>query len=205
MAGRSVERNGSGGMAGDGRVPGMDEAGMSTLYKENSWVNGTIYRRVGEYHTAEDLTQDTFERAWKARGTIRDPNAATGFVGRIASNVTSTYLRRTHGEGRDVDPAGLGNEEGQFNSVFDSQGSVGGSATAQSAEDVVISDIGFSSMLDGLRPRQRQALELRFLNDLTDVEVAKAMGVSVGTAKSTIARALAILRDKYDGGLEEVK
>lgn len=47
----------------------------------------------------------------------------------------------------------------------------------------------------GRLPRQmRVAVVLRYYDDLTEPEVSRAMGVSVGTVKSTVARALAKLR-----------
>jgi len=44
-----------------------------------------------------------------------------------------------------------------------------------------------------LPPRQREALVLRYFADLSEREIALAMGVSRGTVKSTTARALAAL------------
>ena len=51
-------------------------------------------------------------------------------------------------------------------------------------------------MLAALRrlpDRQREALVLRFYLDLSEPEVAAAMGISQGTVKSTTSRALAAL------------
>lgn len=48
--------------------------------------------------------------------------------------------------------------------------------------------------LAGLSTRQRVAVVLRHYEDLTEVETARIMGVSVGTVKSTTSRALSSLR-----------
>jgi RNA polymerase sigma factor (sigma-70 family) len=48
--------------------------------------------------------------------------------------------------------------------------------------------------LAGLPPRQRLVLVLRFHQDLSEQQVARLMGVSVGTVKSQAARGLARLR-----------
>jgi RNA polymerase sigma-70 factor (sigma-E family) len=52
-----------------------------------------------------------------------------------------------------------------------------------------------------LAPRQRAALVLRYFEDLTEVQTAEVMGCSVGTVKSTTARALEKLR--ADTGLRD--
>ena len=52
--------------------------------------------------------------------------------------------------------------------------------------------------LGELAPRQRTALVLRYFEDLPEAEVAELMGCSVGTVKSTTARALERLRG-HDG------
>ncbi len=50
------------------------------------------------------------------------------------------------------------------------------------------------AVLNTLPPRQRQALVLRYYEDLTEVQTARVLGCSVGTVKSQTARALDKMR-----------
>ncbi|GAB3986013.1 hypothetical protein GCM10029978_100390 [Actinoallomurus acanthiterrae] len=48
-----------------------------------------------------------------------------------------------------------------------------------------------------LAPRQREAIILRYYLDLSQAEIAASMGVSPGTAKSTLSRGLTALRSRF--------
>ncbi|MEY9859473.1 DNA-directed RNA polymerase specialized sigma24 family protein [Catenulispora sp. GAS73] len=50
-------------------------------------------------------------------------------------------------------------------------------------------------VLSQLPPRMRAVLVLRYYDDLSEAQIAEALGVSVGTVKSQAARALARLRE----------
>jgi RNA polymerase sigma factor (sigma-70 family) len=65
---------------------------------------------------------------------------------------------------------------------------------ARDIATAVVAHVDVREALQGLAPRQRMAVVLRYLGDLTNEEVAKAMGCSVGTVKSTLHSALAGLR-----------
>lgn len=56
-------------------------------------IRGYIYRRVNSPDLADDLTQDTFERAIESWGTIRG-TTARAWLYRIAHNLIVDYLRR---------------------------------------------------------------------------------------------------------------
>lgn len=51
------------------------------------------------------------------------------------------------------------------------------------------------SVVRALPPRQREAVALRYVLDLTEPEVARVMGIAVGTASATLGAARAGLRD----------
>ncbi len=51
--------------------------------------------------------------------------------------------------------------------------------------------------LDRLPKRQRLAVMLRYYEDMSEREIAEVLGISVGTVKSTVSRAMTRLRELY--------
>ena len=66
-------------------------------------------------------------------------------------------------------------------------------AVADHAADSGLSD-SVQRALDRLPSRMRAAVVLRYCEDMSEAEVAEALGISQGTVKSTVSRAVAKLR-----------
>jgi RNA polymerase sigma-70 factor (sigma-E family) len=62
------------------------------------------------------------------------------------------------------------------------------------AGDIAVRQALFAALLR-LTPRQRAVLVLRYFDDLTEAQTGDALGIGVGTVKSTTSRALARLRE----------
>jgi RNA polymerase sigma factor (sigma-70 family) len=62
------------------------------------------------------------------------------------------------------------------------------------ADDELVEHDQMFAALRQLSPRQRAAVVLRFYEDLPEKAIAEAMGISVGTVKSTLSRGLDRLR-----------
>ena len=63
--------------------------------------------------------------------------------------------------------------------------------------DAVVERDATRAVLDGLAPRARAVLVLRYYADLDDRAIADALGISESTVRATASRALATLRATY--------
>ncbi|MEV6111648.1 SigE family RNA polymerase sigma factor [Streptomyces sp. NPDC052109] len=139
----------------------------------------TAFLLTGEQHAAEDLVQSTLERvyvSWRKVGAADDPEA---YVRRVMINLHARKHRRKLKEFlAPKDDSGLVHE------VPDT-----GDRIAQADDRGALLEA-----LAELPVRQREAVVLRYWEDLTETQAAEAMGCSVGTVKSNAAKGIAKLR-----------
>lgn len=136
---------------------------------------------TGNRADAEDLVQATLVKAYQSWDRIDDAAALDTYVRRVMVNTHISGWRR-----RRVD-------EYPTDEIPDSP-SAGDATRDSDLRDVV------QRALDRLPRQMRAAVILRFYDDMTEPEVAAALGVSVGTVKSTVARAVAKLRKDAELG-----
>lgn len=127
---------------------------------------------------AEDLVQSALAKTYLAANRIEDRRALDGYVRRAIVNTHISWWRRR----RVVE---LPTDELPDEAVVDH------SATSDLQETL-------RRALDRLPCRMRAAVILRYYADMTEAEVAEILGVSLGTVKSTVARAVARLRIDAD-------
>ena len=127
--------------------------------------------------TAEDVVQDAFvalQRRWHAV----DPAAAVGYLRTSVVNGVRTLYRRRRVARRHLHVAGPGDD-------------------APSADLAVLLTEEQREVVEALRTlprRQREVLVLRYWSDLSEAEIAAALGVARGTVKSSASRGLASLQ-----------
>lgn len=123
---------------------------------------------------AEDLVQATLVKTYLAWEKIADAAAIDTYVRRIMVNTHISGWRR-----RRVD---------EYPTDELPEEAIDGRMADLELQEVV------QRALDRLPRRMRAAVMLRYYDDMSEPEVARALGISVGTVKSTVARAVAKLR-----------
>ena len=160
------------------------EAGFTDFVRDRSTalLRTAVLLVGGDRGHAEDLLQGVLERMYVRWDRIDGPPEAYArrALAHAAVNRWRTRRRRPELPLTDPDPGGP-----------DPAGTRVGDGTA----GVDLRDALVRALLT-LPPRQRAVLVLRYLDDLPEDEVARALGCSVGTVKSQASRALARLRDR---------
>src|SRR5262249_48754963 len=145
-------------------------------------------RMTGNRAESEDLVQDVFMRMLKHRDSFRPDAGFTPWMYRIAHNVAVDYLRRsvrTSQPEEDFDARPAEQSPGDERAVEREQAGL------------------LRRALLTLPPDRREVLLLSRYEMKSYEEVAQALGVSVGTVKTRIHRAIKQLREVYLGLLQK--
>jgi RNA polymerase sigma factor (sigma-70 family) len=160
-----------------------DQAGARTVVEQlfalhSHEIFSYLHRMLRDEELAADLTQETFVKAYRAFDTLVDPARARAWLYQIASRTALDELRRR-----------------KIVRFIPWTGETRG--TAASAEDVALHGRLSPEMeqaLAAIPERQRMALILAEVQELTGVELAAALGVSHVAARALLTRARESLR-----------
>ena len=130
---------------------------------------------VDDLQSAEDVVQDAFAGFLGRHRALDDPDRALAYLRTSVVNRARSALRRRRTARAYVVPHEV-----------EPEGPSGRAVLAEEHREVL-------GALKRLPDRQREVLVLRYWSELSEAQIAEALGVSRGTVKSTASRALAAL------------
>jgi RNA polymerase sigma-70 factor (ECF subfamily) len=135
------------------------------------------YRYASNPSEAEDIAQDALLRAWRRRSTLRESNRRNQWLATIVRNEAF----RQHARVRPDPTAAIEQREGEED------------------RDVVaaVELADLHSALDCLNQAERELLEMRYQEDLSQAAIARRLGIPEGTVKVRLHRARNKLRRVY--------
>jgi RNA polymerase sigma-70 factor (ECF subfamily) len=153
-------------------------------------VIGLVSRYVRTHAECEDISQESFIRAWRAIGSFRGDSAFYTWLYKIAVNTAKNHLvakgRRPPSSDIDADDAEFmsGGERMHDNATPERE------MMRQEIEQSVFSTV------QALPEELRTAITLREVDGLSYDEIAEAMGCPIGTVRSRIFRAREAIDEK---------
>ena len=152
-------------------------------------VHGYAYSLLGDRAGAEDVTALAFERLYRSRARLdRRRGTPRAWLFTIARNAALDELRQRSRRRADAPDLETG-------------GDAAGSEDVERAEQRAI----VRSALLSLPLRERETVLLKFHGQLTNVELARVLGISKSNAGTRLHRALMKLREQCSEiGIEEV-
>ncbi|RPF33545.1 RNA polymerase ECF family sigma subunit [Streptomyces sp. TLI_185] len=187
----------------------LTEADFATLTESHRReIHVHCYRMTGSYDDAEDLVQETFLRAWRARESFEGRAGARTWLYRIATNACLDFQRRTARRPQRYEPIpgmnhGTGEAPARITWLQPYPDDELPTAEEDRPDVAAVSretlELVFLAAIQHLPPRQRAVLILRDVLGLTAAETAEALDLTVASANSALQRARPTLRDHLPG------
>ena len=166
-----------------------DEGAFTTLVKKyQKSVHALAWRKVGDFHIAEELTQDTFLKVYQKLGTLKNPNQFAGWVYVIANRLCIAWHRK---QKLPMESLETTNEEEVGESSYrhheDEQ---------REAASVEYRREDIKNLLEKLPESERTVVTLHYLGEMTSKAIGEFLGVSPNTVRSRLQRALNRLKEE---------
>ena len=166
-----------------------DENAFTTLVKKHQKsIHALIWRKVGDFHIAEEITQDTFLKAYQKLGTLKNPNQFAGWLYVIADRLCIAWHRKQKSQMESLETTS--EEEIDMSSYRHYEDEQRKKAATEYRQARV------RSLLEKLPESECIVVTLHYLGEMTVKEISKFLGVSVNTIKSRLQRARNRLKEQ---------
>lgn len=167
-------------------LSGDDEAFRTLMRKHQKGVHALIWRKIGDFHIAEEITQDTFIQVYKKLETLEDPNRFEGWLYVIANRRCINWIKRNKGKKNNLNMQSL---EATRPEEIEEAFYVHHVSHQREVENTQWRQNLAKRLLQQLPESERTVVTLHYLGKMTSVEISKFLGVSVNTIKSRLRRA----------------
>ena len=179
-------------------LSGDDTAFDILVEKYQKSVHALAWRKIGDFHYAEEITQDTFLLAYQNLSTLRNPSQFLRWLSVIANRLCLKWLRKQKPEKQlqslEETPMEETGESAYARYVSEQRET---EATEHRFEIV-------KQLLGKLSESERTVMVLHYLGGMTVKEISKCLGVSVEAVKTRLHRARKRLQDEEELLVQEV-
>ena len=171
-------------------LQGNQEAFSPLVKKYQKGVHALAWRKVGDFHIAQEITQDAFLKAYRQLRTLKDRNAFSGWLYVIVARECLDWLRKNRIPTESLDTA----DSNEVDKVSYSQYV----AEKQEEEADETRREVVKELLKKLPESERTVMTLHYLGEMTIKAISEFLGVSQNTVKSRLSRARNRLRKEED-------
>ena len=162
-------------------LDGDDTAFAELVKKYQKPVHALVWRKVGDFHIAEEITQDTFLKAYQKLSMLKEPQSFASWLYVIATRRCIAWLRKKRLWMQSLEATnGLQFEKATYSGYVVEENE----RTAIEAQREVV-----KKLLAKLQESERTVMTLHYFGGMTCEEISKFLGVSVGAIKSRLSRA----------------
>ena len=179
------------------KILGGDDTAFSTLVeKYQKGIHALVWRKIGDFHYAEEITQDTFLSAYKNLSTLKEPSQFAGWLYVIANRLCINWNQRNKSKMQSLASTPMEKiERSSYNHHVLEQ---------REAEATERRHRLVRNLLEKLPESERTVITLYYLGGMKSKEIGKFLGVSVHTVTSRLHRARKRLAQEEELLVQEV-
>ena len=166
-----------------------DETAFSILVeKYQKSIHALVWRKIGDFHHAEEITQDIFLQVYKKLPTLKDPHQFAGWLYVIANRFCLDWMRKKKRTVQSLEDTPMAEiERSSYTHYLSEQRQI---ETSERRREMV------KKLLAQLPESERTVVTLYYLGEIKVKEISKFLGVSVSTINTRLHRARKRLQEK---------
>ena len=161
-------------------LAGDENAFVDLVEKYQKQVHALAWRKIGDFHIAEEITQDTFLKVYQKLKTLKDPNQFSGWLYVIATNQCRAWLRKKRIDTEPLEDTEVDKIEEAYSRYVAEEKL---KATIETQREVV------KKLLAKLKESERTVMTLHYFGEMTTEEISRFLGVSTSAIKLRLHRA----------------
>ena len=166
-----------------------DEAAFSALVRKyQKGVHALAWRKIGDFHIAEEITQDTFLQAHKKLASLKNPSQFAGWLYVIADRLCRAWFRKKQPNMPSLEAV---SDETLEKTAYSHHVCEQREDTAVEHQREIV-----QRLMAKLPESERTVMVLYYLGEMTCEEISKFLGVSPNTVKSRLQRARKRLKNE---------
>ncbi|MYB94239.1 sigma-70 family RNA polymerase sigma factor [Candidatus Poribacteria bacterium] len=164
------------------RILAGDDTAFSMLVKKyQKPVHALAWRKVGDFHIAEEITQDTFLKAYQKLAMLKEPQRFLSWLYVIATNLCKAWLRKKRLRTESLENTdSMALEKATYSGYVISENE----RTAIEAQREAV-----KKLLAKLQESERTVITLHYFGEMSSAEIGAFLGVSANTVRSRLRRA----------------
>ena len=180
-------------------LAGDDSAFDILVEKYQKSVHALAWRKIGDFHYAEEITQDTFLRAYQNLSTLKNPSSFPGWLRAITNRLCKNWQQRKP----KIEESMQSLEDTPMKEVAESayaRYEVEQRETEATEHRFEI----VKKLLEKLSEGQQIVMTLYYLDEMTAEEIGEFLGVSAQTVWTRLSRARKRLQEEEELLIQEV-
>ena len=164
------------------RVLAGDDTAFSVLVRKyQKPVHALAWRKVGDFHIAEEITQDSFLKAYQKLAMLKEPQRFLSWLYVIATNLCKAWLRKKRLQTESLENTeNMALEKATYSGYVIAENE----RTAAEAQRETV-----KKLLAKLQESERTVITLRYFGEMSSAEIGAFLGVSANTVRSRLRRA----------------